>query len=64
MRTVELTGWDHLRHGGLLLDPQRLGEIAAHEPGPLSPYIENELRRRSTRSSFHRRGSYGAAIFS
>ncbi|MBD3334739.1 MAG: hypothetical protein GF355_04430, partial [Candidatus Eisenbacteria bacterium] len=40
-------GWDRLRHGGLLLDPQRLRAIAEHEPAPLSPYMERELRKRA-----------------
>ena len=39
-------GWDRLRHGGLLLDPPRLREIAAHVPPDLSAYDERELRRR------------------
>jgi hypothetical protein len=42
-----LTGWDRLRHGGLLLDPDRLRRIAAFSPGPLAPYTERELRRQA-----------------
>jgi len=44
-----LAGWADLRHAGLLLDPQRLGVVAAHEPAPLSSWAEAELRRRSAR---------------
>lgn len=47
MSGLELFGWDRLRHGGLLLDPQRLREIATFEPKPLSAYSERELRRLS-----------------
>ncbi len=25
-----LPGWEHLRHGGMLLDPTRMGELATH----------------------------------
>ena len=42
-----LTGWDRLRHGGLLLDPDRLRRIAAFSPDPLAPYTERELRRQA-----------------
>ena len=44
---VGLTGWDRLRHGGLLLDPERLRRIAAFSPDPLVPYTERELRRQT-----------------
>jgi len=44
-----LPGWADLRHAGLLLDPQRLGVVAAHEPAPLSSWTEAELRRRAAR---------------
>ncbi len=43
-----IPGWDLLRHGGLLLDPQRLREVAAHEPPALDAYTERELRKRLT----------------
>lgn len=43
--STELIGWDRLRHGGLLLDAQRLREVAAHQPLPLGPFHERELRR-------------------
>lgn len=42
----ELQGWDRLRHGGLLLDTQRLGEIAAAVPEQLSGYHQADLRKR------------------
>ena len=40
-----LRGWDRLRHGGLLLDETRVRQVAAHEPKPLSAYLEKELRK-------------------
>ncbi len=46
MSNGELQGWDRLRHGGLLLDAQRLGEVAASEPEPLEPFCERDLRKR------------------
>lgn len=46
MSATFLPGWELLRHGGLLLDPKRLGEIAASPPEPLSFFAERELRRR------------------
>jgi hypothetical protein len=45
MSAAELIGWDRLRHGGLLLDAQRLRDISAYDPGPLSSFHERELRR-------------------
>ena len=47
MTRAEMTGWDRLRHGGLLLDPQRLQEVAVHEPDALPSYREHELRRQT-----------------
>ncbi|MFH2076655.1 MAG: hypothetical protein ABIJ57_15140 [Pseudomonadota bacterium] len=47
MSGIELTGWDRLRHGGLLLDAPRLRRFAEHTPGPLSSYQERELRRQA-----------------
>lgn len=47
MSVRELPGWDRLRHGGLLLDTQRLGEVAARTPQPLGSYFEEELRRQA-----------------
>ncbi len=47
MSVRELPGWDRLRHGGLLLDTQRLGEVAARTPQPLGNYFEEELRRQA-----------------
>ena len=45
MNRSALPGWDRLRHGGLLLDAQRLQEVAQLEPPPLRPHVEQELRR-------------------
>jgi len=46
--SASIPGWDLLRHGGLLLDPQRLREIAAYEPSSLDAYTERELRKQLT----------------
>ncbi|MCL4079459.1 BREX-1 system adenine-specific DNA-methyltransferase PglX [Coriobacteriia bacterium Es71-Z0120] len=40
-----IPGWELLRHGGLLLDPPRLRQLADHVAPPLSEYQERELRR-------------------
>ncbi len=46
MNGSPLAGWERLRHGGLLLDAQRLQAVAAQlQPSPLAPYHEQELRR-------------------
>lgn len=45
MNGAALPGWDRLRHGGLLLDAQRLQAVAQLEPPPLSTHHEQELRR-------------------
>ena len=47
MSNGELQGWDRLRHGGLLLDAQRLREVAATTPEPLFSLHERELRKRA-----------------
>lgn len=47
MSEASLPGWDRLRHGGLLLDPQRLQTVAALQPGPLGGYHDQELRRQA-----------------
>jgi len=47
MSEAPLPGWDRLRHGGLLLDPQRLQTVAALQPGPLGGYHDQELRRQA-----------------
>jgi len=46
--SADLPGWSELRHGGLLLDAQRLSEVAAL-PAPAVPdaWLQSELRRRS-----------------
>ncbi len=47
---MSLPGWNDLRHGGLLLDAQRQGEIAAFaEPRVPNPWLESETRRRADR---------------
>lgn len=47
---MSLPGWNDLRHGGLLLDAQRQGEIAAFaQPRVLNPWLESETRRRADR---------------
>jgi hypothetical protein len=43
---VEQTGWDRLRHSGLLLDAPRLAQIAAYIPAPFDFFHERELRQR------------------
>ena len=48
VRTTGLPGWDRLRHGGLLLDPKRLGVIAGSAPDPLDEYTERQLRQRAS----------------
>ena len=46
--SADLPGWELLRHGGLLLDPPRLREIATHVAANLDPYVERDLRKRVT----------------
>ena len=46
MSAATLVGWDRLRHGGLLLDPPRLNEVAAHTPDLLPRFVERDLRKR------------------
>lgn len=46
MRTLGISGWDQLRHGGMLLDAVRLNDIAQYEPDRLEKRSEDELRRR------------------
>lgn len=45
MNGAALPGWDRLRHGGLLLDTQRLLAVARLEPPPLLLHHEHDLRR-------------------
>jgi hypothetical protein len=47
MNAVSLSGWDRLRHGGLLLDPARLQVMARLAPPSLSGYQAEELRRQA-----------------
>ena len=37
-------GWEHLRHGGLLLDATRLAALSRHVPGPLDDRVGRQLR--------------------
>ncbi|MFN9825685.1 MAG: hypothetical protein ACK58J_16195, partial [Planctomyces sp.] len=48
MSTTALPGWDRLRHGGLLLDPPRLQQIARLQPDALPHWYPHELRRQAT----------------
>ena len=45
---VEVPGWRDLRHGGLLLDGQRLADLAPHAPDVLDGWTEHQLRRRAS----------------
>jgi hypothetical protein len=46
MSASEISGWDRLRHGGLLLDALRLQQVAAQfEPPRLPSFFEDGLRR-------------------
>lgn len=47
MTAPELIGWDRLRHGGLLLDPERQRRLAVHQPEPLPEFFERDLRRQA-----------------
>ena len=42
-----VTGWERLRHGGLLFDGTRLRELDAFRPEPLDRYAEGQLRQRA-----------------
>lgn len=49
MSAGEIAGWERLRHGGLLLDPPRLRQVAAQsQPPRLQSFFQEELRRRLT----------------
>ena len=45
---AEVPGWRDLRHGGLLLDGQRLADLAPYAPDALDGWTEHQLRRRIT----------------
>lgn len=47
MSSSPLSGWDRLRHGGLLLDTPRLQVVAQLTPPPLAYHHEQELRRQA-----------------
>ena len=46
-RRPGVPGWEHLRHGGLLLDATRLAALSRHVPGPLDDRIGRQLRQRA-----------------
>ena len=43
--SIELPGWERLRHGGLLLDGPRFAEITRFAPAPLDQFTEHRLRK-------------------
>ena len=57
----EVPGWRDLRHGGLLLDGQRLADLAPHTPDPLDGWTEHQLRRHAT--DLRRHATDGAPAF-
>jgi len=46
--SAELLGWDRLRHGGLLLDAERLRAVSSNSPPSLDDYYERNLRKQVT----------------
>ena len=40
-------GWERLRHGGLLFDGTRLGQLSQFAPSALDGYTEGQLRQRA-----------------
>ena len=42
-----VSGWERLRHGGLLFDGTRLGQLSHFEPSVLDGYTEGQLRQRA-----------------
>ena len=42
-------GWERLRHGGLLFDGTRLGQLSQFAPSALDGYTEGQLRQRDSR---------------
>ena len=47
MSVSDFPGWDRLRHGGLLLDSQRLVGLRDQVLAPLDDYTESRLRRQA-----------------
>ncbi len=45
MTAPDLSWWDSLRHGGLLIDAARLRDLATDDPTPLVWFQEKELRK-------------------
>ena len=48
MSRPDLSWWESLRHGGLLLDTRRLQELITADPPPLYGFQERKLRRHVT----------------
>ena len=42
-----MPGWERLRHGGLLFDGTRLGQLSQFAPSALDGYTEGQLRQRA-----------------
>ena len=42
-----MSGWERLRHGGLLFDGTRLEQLSQFVPPPLDVYTEGKLRQRA-----------------
>ena len=63
MNGVAFPGWDRLRHGGLLLDPARLRQLASAEPVPLPTHLEQEFRRRAGALADGGTGAADFAVF-
>lgn len=49
MNEERFAWWNNLRHGGLLLDSQRLAAIIPQDPEPLRSYEQDRLRRKLQR---------------
>jgi len=45
MNADHLSWWQNLRHGGMLLDPQRLSVLVPQLPAAMDDYQQNRLRR-------------------
>ncbi len=54
--------WDSLRHGGLLLDTQRLANLIREDPAPLHGFQEDRLRRRIVTFADDPEGSRGEFV--
>ncbi|MBW2122118.1 MAG: hypothetical protein JRH07_09775, partial [Deltaproteobacteria bacterium] len=63
MTTMDLIGWDRLRHGGLLLDTPRLRQMEDYLPDPLPVFYEGGLRRQGSALLEGRLDTSGFAAF-